>query len=265
MEITVLGSGGAFRVPHLSCHCPTCEAARYDPQLRRTTTSLWLHGRASILLDAGPDLYQQALREGIDRIDAIFITHAHRDHMLGIECLEPIVRIGQAHQPVRIFGPEDLVRAVQGQFGYMLELGFIEVRPLAPGAPCQYAGYRLTPFLVDHNRVVTTFGYRVEDGVNSIVYLPDIKGLPGGQPLATAPLPPAMAGADLLFIDATFDDNGWKGAGHITWQQAVALGERSGAGRTVLVHFGHGVDLSAIRQRAGNHLVEGYDGQRFSL
>lgn len=264
MEVVVLGSGGAFRVPHLGCHCPNCEAARQNPALRRTTTSLWLPDGASILLDAGPDLYQQALREGIERVDAAFITHAHRDHMLGIECLETTVGRGQAQQPVRIYGPQDLVGWVAAQFGYMLRLGSIEVAALPPDVPFEFAGYRLTPFAVKHH-VVTTFGYRVERGQSSLVYLPDIKGFPEGGPLASAPLPAAMTRADILFIDGTFDDTVRVGPGHISWQQAAALAARSGAGRTVLVHLGHSVDLAALRGVTNERLVEGYDGQRFSL
>lgn len=242
-----------------------CEEARREPRLRRTTTSLWLRGSPNILLDAGPDLYQQALREGVERLDAIFITHAHRDHMLGIECLEPIVRIGQARRPIHIYGPEDLVAAVHTQFGYMLDLGFIEVSALQPGVPVSCGPYRLTPFLVEHHPAVTTFGYRVEEGNRCLVYLPDIKSLPGGVPVDSAPLPPAMTGADLIFLDATFDDTSWRGGGHITWQQSVALGRRSGAATTVLVHFGHGVNLAAIRALAGKDLVEAYDGQQYRL
>ncbi len=197
----MLGSGGGYRLPHLSCHCPNCEAARRDPRLRRTTTSVWLRGSAEVLLDAGPDLYQQALREGIERVDAVFVTHAHRDHMLGLECLEPIVRIGQERRPVQVFGPEDFTGWVRAQFGYMIELGFIQVAPLEPGVPFAYGGYRITPFVVDHHDAVTTFGYRVESGRASLVYLPDIKGLPGGELAVEIREPDKEPGAKRIVVE----------------------------------------------------------------
>ncbi len=265
MEVVVLGSGGAFRLPYLGCHCQNCEAARADPRQRRTTTSLWLHDSASILLDAGPDLYHQALREGIERLDGVVVTHLHRDHMLGLECLETLVRYGQGGQPVQVFGPPDMVSAARLQFDYLVRLGLVELRALAPGVPVELVGCRVTPFAVTHH-TITTYGYRVErPGAWSLVYVPDIKGLPGDGDLGTAPLPPAMLGADLFFVDATFDETAWVGHGHITWQQAAALGARSGAGRTVLVHLSHRVNLAALRRATSERLLEGYDGQRFTL
>jgi len=263
LEIVVLGSSGAFRLPELACHCPNCEAARANPALRRTTMSLWVRGGASILLDAGPDLYHQALREGIERVDGIFITHEHRDHIVGLECLETLVRLGQKGQPVQVFGPASFVGRAPGQFDYLLRHNLASFTSLEPGVTHEFAGYRVTPFPVIHH-AIATYGYRVELGGCSLVYVPDLKELPGG-PVDVAPLPEEMLGADLLFVDASFDAGGWVGAGHITWQQAAALGARSGAGRTVLIHFSHRVDFAALRRATNERLLEGYDGQRFSL
>ncbi len=263
MEVVVLGSGGAYRLPQLGCHCQNCEAARADPHLRRGTMSLWLRDGASILLDAGPDLYHQALREGLERIDGIFITHQHRDHVVGLECLETIVRYGQEGRPVQVFGPASFVERAQVEFDYLLRHSLATFAALEPETPCECAGYRVTPFVVTHH-TITTYGYRVERGRRSLVYVPDVKALPGGT-LATAPLPEAMLDSDLFFIDASFDAAGWVGPGHITWQEAAALGLRSGARRTVLIHFSHRVDFAALRRATDEHLLEGYDGQHFSL
>ena len=265
LEIVLLGSGGAFRLPSLGCRCPVCTAARQDASLRRTTSSLWLRKPGvSLLLDASPDLYQQALREGIEQVDAILITHAHRDHMLGIECLETLVRYGQEGKPVTILGPQDLTDEVSSQFHYLERPGWIQVRALPPDVPFGLHGLTVTPFAVRHH-CVTTYGYRVEDAGRALVYLPDVKTFADGLPLSTASLPPALLGADLLLVDATFDDESGSGPGHITWQEAAALGERSGARRTVLCHISHRVNLEALRRATGERLMEGHDGQRFYL
>ena len=264
MEIVVLGSGGAFRLPCPSCHCANCEAARSNPALRRTTTCLWLHDGASILLDAGPDLYHQALREGIDGLDGIFLTHAHRDHALGLECMETFVRYGRQGRAMPVFGAVGALVEVSRQFGYLLHLGLIELHPLEPGRTIEFGSYRLTPFDVLHHHIAT-FGYRVEQGGRAIVHCPDIKALPGDEPLEHASLPAAMTGADILFIDGTFDETTGSGPGHISWQMAAKLGERSGAQRTVLIHISHRVDLVNLRRFTGDRLLEGHDGERFSL
>jgi phosphoribosyl 1,2-cyclic phosphate phosphodiesterase len=162
LEIVVMGSGAANRLPYIGCHCPRCEAARQDPRERRTTTGLWLRsGVLSVLLDAGPDLYAQAIREGMDRLDAILITHNHRDHMLGLECLETLVRYGQAGQRVAVYGPADLIAAIGRQFDYLLRLNVMELYPIAAGERVTVGNLTALPFAVRHHHA-TTFGYRVE-------------------------------------------------------------------------------------------------------
>jgi len=87
LKIIFLGSSGAIQVPSFHCLCTVCEAARRDPQQRRTRASLGLLGRETTLIDASPDLEFQLERQMIRRVDRIFITHWHFDHIAGLAAL----------------------------------------------------------------------------------------------------------------------------------------------------------------------------------
>ena len=81
MEAVILGSGASAGTPVIGCRCPVCTSE--DPRNRRTRASVWIRGQAgeSFLVDTSTDLRHQALREGMDRVDAVFLTHTHADHI----------------------------------------------------------------------------------------------------------------------------------------------------------------------------------------
>src|SRR4051812_8638729 len=88
VQLTVLGSGTSLGVPTLACHCRVCLST--DPHDKRTRPSILLrYNDRVVLIDAGPDFRFQALRANIDRLDAVLLTHAHADHVLGLDDTRP--------------------------------------------------------------------------------------------------------------------------------------------------------------------------------
>ena len=86
MEITFLGTGTSVGVPSVGCHCEVCESS--DPKDKRLRSSILIKTKEqSLLIDCGPDLRQQCLREGIESVDAVLITHPHADHIMGLDDL----------------------------------------------------------------------------------------------------------------------------------------------------------------------------------
>ena len=88
LELTVLGSGTSMGVPTLTCHCRVCSST--DPRDKRLRPSILLahHGQTAVI-DTTPDFRFQAMRAGLERLDAVLFTHAHADHILGFDDIRP--------------------------------------------------------------------------------------------------------------------------------------------------------------------------------
>ena len=88
VRLTVMGSGTSMGVPTLGCRCPVCVSK--DLHDKRLRPSLLLsRGGQNVVIDTTPDFRTQALRAGLDRLDAVLLTHCHADHILGFDDLRP--------------------------------------------------------------------------------------------------------------------------------------------------------------------------------
>ena len=88
MKVTFLGTGTSQGIPVIGCKCPVCKSANArDKRLR--TSALVSVGDKNILIDIGPDFREQMLRNDVSHLDAILVTHAHRDHVAGIDDIRP--------------------------------------------------------------------------------------------------------------------------------------------------------------------------------
>ena len=88
IKITVLGSGTSSGVPTIGCSCEVCSST--DPRDKRLRPSILLqYDGHNVVVDTTPDFRQQVLRVGLSRLDAILYTHAHADHILGLDDVRP--------------------------------------------------------------------------------------------------------------------------------------------------------------------------------
>ena len=99
LQLTVLGSGTSMGVPTLACPCRVCHSP--DPRDNRTRPSILLsRGGRNVVIDTSPDFRAQALRENIQRLDAVIFTHGHADHILGFDDIRPFNMRQKEHLPI---------------------------------------------------------------------------------------------------------------------------------------------------------------------
>src|SRR5271154_4965946 len=251
LRVTVLGSGTSMGVPTLGCHCAVCEST--DPHDKRLRPSLLLSRNGqNVVIDTTPDFRTQALRVGLDRLDAVLLTHGHADHILGFDDLRPYNIRQRAAMPV--YGNEETFRIIRRVFAYVFDkrptlstvpsVNLHEVR-----GPFELLGIPIIPVSLSHGEL-DVLGYRF----GRAAYLTDFSRLPE----ASVPL---LEDLDDLIVDALRDI---PHPMHQTVEQALALIDRLKPKRAWFTHIAHDLGHEATNERlrkAGHpHVQLAYDG-----
>ena len=235
--VTFLGTGTSVGVPVIGCSCPVCTSE--DPRNRRMRSSIFVEsGELALLVDTGPDLRWQALREGIDRIDAVLYTHHHSDHVLGFDELRAFC--WHRESPLPIHAGQETIDSLERMFPW----GFDSAtrRNYTRAAPHQLDG----PFTLDHVEIVPlpvehgqaeTFGFRFNfpEGA-SLAYLSDVKRIPE----ATKGL---MQDLDALVVDSLRIVDHYS---HMTLAEALATIDELSPKTGYLTHLTHDLDYTEI-------------------
>ena len=139
MKLTFLGTGTSQGVPVIACHCNVCRSSdERDTRLR--TSALFQVDNKNILFDIGPDFRQQMLRHHVDHLDAILITHAHRDHVGGLDDIRSFNYVQHSHMDIYLNA--EARHAIERDYHYIFEY---HQYPGLPEADLHEVGE--TPFL----------------------------------------------------------------------------------------------------------------------
>jgi phosphoribosyl 1,2-cyclic phosphate phosphodiesterase len=231
MKLIVLGSGTSDGIPLLGCDCPVCRSP--DSRDRRLRSSLLVRGSGgeAALIDAGPEFRLQALRAGIRRLDAVFLTHSHADHVHGMDDLRPLSR----ERPLPVYGNRETIGEIRERFSYVFretQRGGGKPRLLprivGPADPIVLGGLRFSPIPVLHG-ALPILGWRVDEGAASALYLTDTSGIPDSSR-------PLMGSPGLLIIGALRTR---PHPTHFNFDQALEAALQMGARRTYLSHICH--------------------------
>ncbi len=253
MRLTFLGTGTSFGIPVIGCGCPTCTSD--DPRDRRTRHGALLEtGGGRLLVDAPPELRLQLVREGVSRVDALWLTHIHADHLHGIDDVRVFTAI--QGRPLPAYAPEIYEEALRRRFDYVFDPSIrppagttkpeVTLHTLREGEPVEIVGERFVPVAVPHG-AQPVYGFRV----GGLGYITDGKRLP---PRAME----ALKGVEVLVLNAL-----WFGDPHPTHfnvEEAVAAARAVGAERTYLVHMTHRVRHRELEERLPDGVEPAYDG-----
>ena len=260
MELVFLGTGAGNGVPVFYCDCPVCAEARQSSHLRRTRSAVALVGEKNYLIDAPPELSSQLLREKIDRIDGLFLTHAHHDHCAGLGDLEIYARFHLRGKLPAAMSRETLEQLEQSH-GSMAE--WLEVTVIEPAQTVQVTGAAFTALAVSHSP--GALGYLLQRDDFKAAYIPDTGSLPD----ATMSL---LKGIDRLILDATFYGENWYPGQHLTVPQAIETGKELKVKDLFLTHLSmhysepvtsETLEREIARHNGSVHLA--YDGLRMKM
>jgi phosphoribosyl 1,2-cyclic phosphate phosphodiesterase len=250
--LTVLGSGTSMGVPTIGCSCAVCHSA--DPKDRRTRPSIMVEydGRC-VLIDTTPDFREQAIREKITHIDAIIYTHAHADHILGLDDVRPLSFRSPDKIPLYAF--EATAQAVESIFRYIFDANYkyggiarVEMRRI--NGALELFGARFEPVKIIHGEA-EIHGFRF----GTAAYLTDFSEIPPESK-------DRLRGLDILFLDALRHR---PHPTHSSVANSLRLVEELAPNRAFFTHISHDLPHAATNQSFPEHVRLAHDGLKLEF
>ncbi len=247
MKLTFWGTGTSTGVPMVGCQCNVCRSP--DPRNRRRRASVLLEeGEKSWLVDAGPDFRTQALDADLQNLEAVFLTHAHADHILGLDDLRPL----SWKRPIDVWADHATTGVVHESFPYFFREGDgktsrprLNFRRLEAGTSVVVSGLSVLPLDIQHGDA-RILGFRF----GGLAYLTDCNGIPDatlGQ----------LKGLDVLILGALRSK---PHPTHFSLDEAVEMARVVGAKNTYFTHFSHDVDHAVWAPTLPTGMAPAYDG-----
>ena len=259
MTLKFLGTGTSCGVPTIGCRCHTCSSP--DPHDKRLRCSALVETRSSrLLIDCGPDFRQQIMGEAFRRIDGILITHAHYDHMGGMDDIRPYCQFGEINVYADPIARQGLLEMLPYCFAEHRYPGVpaIGLHEIHKHEPLQIADFSIMPIEVMHHDL-PILGYRITTDTTSdsgrlhdITYITDMKTIDDGEL-------PYIQGTDVLVVNALRQKPHHS---HQTVDEAVAFAQRIGARQTWLIHSSHDIGRhEEVNSSLPPDIQLAYDGQ----
>lgn len=249
MEFTFLGTGTSQGVPVIGCTCEVCTSD--NPQDKRLRVSgLIRTGEEQLVIDCGPDFRQQMLRENIDDLDAVLITHEHNDHIIGMDDVRPLNFLHKKDMPV--YALPRVGAELKQRFAYVFAENkypgapMVSLREISAETPFIVGSTEIIPISILHGELPIV-GFRIGD----FAYLTDVKTIPDSEFTKLTDL-------KVLVLSALHHREHHS---HLTLEQAIKLGQKIKAEETYFTHFSHQMGLhNSIKEMLPEGFYPAYDG-----
>ena len=260
LSFRILGCGSSGGVPRLGGHWGACDPA--NPRNRRQRCSALVtretdDGTTRVLIDTSPDMRAQLLEAGVGELDGVVYTHAHADHVHGLDDLRQVVF--NTRKRLQVWADGDTGTALLDRFGYafvqpkgspyppILELNTIDGPVSIDGAG---GPITLTPFEVNHGSI-EALGFRIGD----LAYLPDVAEIPDDAW-------PHLMGLKVWVVDALRRD---PHPTHAHLAKTLDWIERARPERAVLTNMHIDLDYATLAAETPDHVEPAYDGLTITL
>ena len=253
MKVTFLGTGTSQGVPVIGCTCEVCCSVDYRDKRLRSSIHLEINTQ-SFVIDTGPDFRQQMLRENINRLDAVLLTHAHRDHTAGLDDVRAYNFLQGMNMPV--YGSTETLHQIKNDFAYIFS------KEKYPGLPrldlCtidenqfNINSIQITPLPVLHSRL-PVLGFRVGD----FSYITDANSIPDSTY-------EKLEGTKVLVINALQREHH---ISHFNLTEAIAIVKKVNPEKAYFTHISHKMGLhAAVSKELPEYISIAVDGLQVSL
>ncbi|SDC06305.1 MBL fold metallo-hydrolase [Williamwhitmania taraxaci] len=248
MRLTFLGTGTSQGVPVIACPCPVCQSDQEHDKRLRTSALVEVDG-VTILIDAGPDFRQQMLRAHVKQLDAILLTHEHKDHIGGLDDVRAFNFVNR--KPMDIYAEDRVQDALKQEYAYV----FAENRyPGVPemnlftidGYPFDINGVKVTPIRCFHYKM-PIYGFRIGD----LTYITDANFISEEEK-------EKVVGSKYIVVNALRKQ---KHISHFTLSEALKLVQELSPRKAFITHVSHQLGFHAdIQAELPRNVVLAYDG-----
>ncbi len=252
MRLTFLGTGTSTGVPILGCRCSVCLSTDIHDKRTRPSLLLEFSGRV-VVIDTAPDFRFQAMREEIEKVDALLFTHDHADHVLGLDDVRPYYF--KQRQPIPLYADARCMKSLERMFPYIFDRqfpygGILRVDPRLISDSFDLWGEQITPLPVLHG-ALPILGFRF----CRAAYITDFSAIP-------EPTLALLEGLDLLILDAL---RRRPHPTHSSLEQSLALVERLKPQRAFFTHIAHEMGHSSTNASLPLNVRLAHDGLKVEV